>query len=177
MFKLVSTCLLCCSNWIIFLSSLTCEKMNNILWNCLFLWTVRFVDNIHSIFSMFVCLYRPFWCYISNNALMFLMQYCRSLTHTILYDARRRWKNETWMNIKMITGFNLNHGVFSGELAQVLCVSQFPQQCDWEFHYSGVWHWYAGKVAPYILKALFSHEVLGSTASNTAPHARSRILH
>jgi hypothetical protein len=25
--------------------------------------------------------------------------------------------NETWMIIKMITGFNLNHGVFRGELA------------------------------------------------------------
>jgi len=80
------------------------------------------------------------------------------------------------MDINMITGFNLNHSVFNGKLVQVLQVPGFPQQCDWEFHYSGVWHWNAGQVAPYVLKALFSHEVLGSTASDTAPHARSRIL-
>jgi len=146
--------------------------MNNILWNCLFLWTVRFVDNIHSIFSPFVCLCRPFWCSISNNAVMFLMQYCSSLTHAVLYDTQRGWKYETSMNIKMITGFNLNHCVLNGELAWVLRVSGFPQQCDWEIHYSGVWPWIAGQVAPYVLKALFSHAVLGSTANNTAPHAR-----
>jgi hypothetical protein len=80
--------------------------------------------------------------------------------------------NETWMIIKMITGFNLNHGVFRGELAWVLRVSGFAQQCDWEFSYSGVWHWIAGQVVPCILQALFSHEVLGSTASNTALHYR-----
>jgi len=72
----------------------------------------------------------------------------------------------------MITGFNLNHGVLSGKLAWVSRVSGIPQQCDWEFHYSGVWHWIAGQVAPYILKALYSHEMLGSTASNTAPYVR-----
>lgn len=104
------------------------------------------------------------WCFSCNIV--------EVLTHTVLYDAWRRWKNETGMNIKMITGFNLNQGVFSGEFAWVLWVSGFPQQCDWEFQYSVVWHWIARQVAPCFFKALFSHEVLGSTTSNTAPHAR-----